>query len=79
VNQPEFILKNGTRVRTNERLDSAAGLIIPSNCHAQRRESAFGTVRGVVPGHGGDVYYVEHELHDLCYAAYCFTEFEVMP
>jgi hypothetical protein len=34
-------------------------------------------IRGVVPGHGGDLYYVQHEAHDLHCAVYCFTEFEV--
>jgi hypothetical protein len=53
------------------------GMIVPAQCVATRRVSAEGIIRGVVPGHGGDLYYVEHEAHDLHYAVYRFTEFEV--
>jgi hypothetical protein len=31
-----------------------------------------------VPGHGGDIYYVEHNRRDAFYAAYSYTEFEVI-
>jgi hypothetical protein len=54
------------------------GMIVPAQCVATRRVSAEGIIRGVVGGHGGDLYYVEHEAHDLNYSVYCFTEFEVV-
>lgn len=42
-----------------------------------RRPSAKGTIRGWVPGHGGDVWWVEHE--DGTVGAYCFDELEFTP
>jgi hypothetical protein len=78
VNQPQCILKNGARVKTRTSLDSSIGMIVPPQCLSMRRVSAEGIIRGVVGGHGGDLYYVEHEAHDLHYVVYCFTEFEVI-
>jgi copper homeostasis protein CutC len=50
------------------------GMIVPAQCVAMRRVSAEGVIRG----HGGDLYYVQHETHDLNYAVHCFTEFEAI-
>lgn len=79
MNQPQHILKNGTRIKTRAQLDSMVGMIVPAQYLTTRRVSAEGIIRGVVGGHGGDLYYVEHDTHDLHYAVYCFTEFEVIP
>ena len=78
MKEPEYVLKNGTRVKTHAELDSSIGMIVPSQCVQMRRGSTEGIVRGVAGGHGGDLYYVEHEADDLHYAVYCFTEFEVV-
>jgi hypothetical protein len=79
VKSPEFILSNGTPIRTHDVLDSEYGLLLSANCRAQRRPSANGVIRGVVPGHGGEVYCVEHNHRDEFYASYSYTEFEVIP
>lgn len=44
---------------------------------SRRRANAPGVIKGVVGGHGGDVYWVEHETGAEYPAAYCFTEFEL--
>ena len=76
MQQPERVLPTGTKVRTHETLEGTKGMIIgPGNLSA-RRADAKGTIRGTVPGHGGDVYWVEHEGSALL-APYCFTEFDL--
>lgn len=70
---PAFILPTGTRVRTHATLGSAAGMLA-SGIEA-RQPNVAGTIAGVVPGHGGDVYWIEYR-HGGC-APYCFDEFEL--
>jgi hypothetical protein len=53
-------------------------LINPKNL-ALRREGAVGVVRGYVPGHGGDVWWVEHRDNagsEVEVSAYVFHEIE---
>jgi hypothetical protein len=80
MKQPEYILKDGTKVVTHEKLDTEQGMMISPKHLRARRESMPGIIAGVVPGHGGDVYWVQHELkaEGEKTAAYCFTEFELV-
>lgn len=74
MNQPEYILKNDTKIVTHRTLDSTQGLCVSSQYIAARKSGAKATIFGVVGGHGGDVYWARHE--DGSEAVYCFTEFE---
>jgi len=76
MRQPETILPNGTRVRTHAELESTRGMMVHPAHLSARRPGAEGAIAGVVGGHGGDVYYVEHAPGEP-WAAYCFTEFEL--
>jgi hypothetical protein len=76
MKQPEFILKNGTRICTNRELGQTRGLLVSESHLAARKANTVGTIHGVVGGHGGDVYFVAH-LDGLCAAVYCFDEFEL--
>src|SRR5262249_12077501 len=78
MKEPEVVLRNGTRVVTNATLDSTRGLMVVPRALEARRPSTPGLVVGIVPGHGGDVYWVRHHA-DGVVAAYCFTEFELAP
>lgn len=65
----------GLRIRTNRkgRLRTTQGFLIGPQYLAARRADAPGKVRAMVPGHGGDVWYIEHD--DGTVAAYCYDEF----
>ena len=76
VQQPEYILKNGTKVVTHSRLDDTGGLLIKPKHLEVRKPNQKGTIAGVVGGHGGDVYWVQHDGNEEV-GAYCFTEFEL--
>lgn len=77
MEQPKYILSKGTRVKTHPKFgeDATRGMLISAKNLDVRRCNATGMVRGPVPGHGGDVYWVEH--YDGIVAVYCFTEFEL--
>lgn len=77
MDQPAYVLENGTKIRTNMVLDSTSGMLIDPRNLGQRRANAPGVIKGIVGGHGGDVYWVEHEKGAEHPAAYCFTEFEL--
>lgn len=62
------------RVRVTE-LDSTNGMQIHERHLACRKAGVTGLVRGCVPGHGGDVWFVQHEGSDDI-GAYCYNEFE---
>jgi hypothetical protein len=67
-------LRPGLRVRTATTLGDTTGMIIAPKILANRRPGASGTLRSYVPGHGGDVWFVEHAGGDI--AAYAYDEFE---
>lgn len=75
MEEPQYILNKGTRVVTHAELESTEGMMISAKYLDARRCNATGMVRGPVPGHGGDVYWVVH--YDGFVSAYCFTEFEL--
>jgi hypothetical protein len=72
---PTYILENGTKIRTHATLEPTTGMMIGPGNLSMRKPSADGVIRGVVGGHGGDVYWVHHEGSVLL-APYCYTEFE---
>lgn len=78
MKEPEYILKNGTRIRTSDPLDSTAGFMITEKHLEARKPGAVGVITGVVGGHGGDVYWVAH-VGDNVTAAYGWMEFELEP
>ena len=75
VRQPAKILADGTVVRTSQ-LDGTAGFLVKPKHLAARQPDTLGVIVGIVGGHGGDVYWVQHEGADLP-GAYLFTEFEL--
>ena len=60
----KIVRDNGTR-----------GMLIKSEILSRRGVSKQGIVRGYVPGHGGDVWFVEHSEG---IAAYCYDEIEIV-
>lgn len=68
MNLPKF----GAKVRTKPQLGNTLGMMINPRHLQARRPNAEGTYIGFVPGHGGDVWWVEHGPEDV--AAYCFNE-----
>lgn len=76
MKQPEYILEIGTKIRTHAKLGDTAGMNVGSRNMAQRKADTTGLILDVVPGHGGDVYWVLHDGEPTP-AAYCFDEFEL--
>ena len=66
-------VKEGLRVQTNNELGKSGGMSVAQKHLEARAPSTEGTVRGCVPGHGGDVWWVEHSNGAV--GAYCFDEF----
>lgn len=78
--EPAQVLGAGTKVITHETLGSITGMLVKPQHLDARRPSTVGTIGGWVPGHGGDVYWVEHDtVAGKPIAVYCFTEFELVP
>lgn len=75
MRDPICVLSGGLRVRTNATLEPTTGMMVGLENLRQRRPDAEGEIRGPVPGHGGDVYWVQHGIEPML-APYCFTEFE---
>lgn len=75
MDQPEYILKNGTKIVTTTVDDSTSGMMISPKFLQNRRTDMIGTIWGIVPGHGGDVYWVKHDNGEEC--AYGWWEFEL--
>lgn len=63
----------GQRVLTKLNERGAVGMLIKPEYLANRENDIQGTVRGYVPGHGGDVWWVEHDGTKKV-AAYCTDE-----
>lgn len=72
---PAKVLNSGTKVRTHEKLDPVVGMMVADKHIMARRTGADGEIIGYVPGHGGDVYWVQHDGGEA--AVYCFSEFEL--
>jgi len=68
-------IKPDLRVKTTK-LNDTEGMLINQKHLAVRRESVTGTVKSYVPGHGGDVWFVQHDNSEEI-GAYCYTELEL--
>ena len=77
MNQPKYILDQGTRIRTHAKLGTTQGMNVAAIHIDQREADAEGTIAGVVGGCGGDVYWVTHEGSGPS-AVYCYDEFELV-
>lgn len=67
-------VREGMRVRTTK-LGDTLGMMINAKHILVRRAGVIGVVRSYVPGHGGDVWFVQHENSDEV-GAYVFDEIE---
>ncbi len=76
MEQPEKMLEFGVKVVTASELDDTMGMTVARKHTVCRRPDGYGRITGVVPGHGGDVYWVQHK-DDETIGAYCFTEFDL--
>lgn len=76
MDSPRYVLDNGTKIVTHDHLDSTGGMMINPLHLGARKPGAKGVIRGIVGGHGGDVYWVGHEEGQPL-AAYGYTEFEL--
>lgn len=79
MKEPDFILEAGTKIRTSSPLGSSAGMLIKQMYLDARKPGVEGTIRNWVAGHGGDVYWVEHDAKPGEIAAYCWSEFDLIP
>tara|TARA_Y100000310_G_scaffold308926_1_gene352520 strand:- start:118 stop:390 length:273 start_codon:yes stop_codon:yes gene_type:complete len=77
MEEPEFILKNGTKVKVIEELGAPTGILIKEETLARRTAGVSGQICGWVPGHGGDVYWVRHNGEENTGSAYGWWEFEL--
>ncbi len=66
-------VKVGLRVKTNKKLGNTKGFLISRKNLDVRKPNKNGIVVGWVPGHGGDVWWVQH--NDGTVGAYDFDEF----
>ncbi len=64
----------GLLVRTKGVDKSTGGMLVPLKHLEARAEGVVGTVMNYVPGHGGDVWFVQHDTGEI--AVYTFNEFE---
>lgn len=67
-------VKPGLEILTNGTLGTTAGMTIAYHHLSARRPNAKGRVLCQSLGHGGDVWFVRHDLGAA--AAYTFTEFQ---
>ena len=67
-------VKPDLRVKTTKLGDTKGMTISPKHLNV-RREGVVGTVKSYVPGHGGDVWFVQHDSGDEV-GAYVFNEME---
>ena len=68
-------IEEGMSIRTHERLGSTAGMMVHRSYLDARRAGEKGKLLTWVPGHGGDLWLIEHE--DGRRAVYCYMEFFV--
>lgn len=90
MQEPKYILGNGTPVCTCSRIDaSSGGLFVATKYLEARCSNMKGTIKGWVGGHGGGAYWVQHDVNNkpnteieskFCtIAAYGWWEFDVEP
>lgn len=69
-------VKPGLKVRITEDRGTVGMFIHQRHISARRGPGAEGVVLSAAAGHGGDVWFVAHDLDSV--GAYCFTEFELI-
>ena len=69
-------MKAGDMVKTVVMLETADGILVVKKHLDARRANCKGRLLNWVPGHGGDVWFVQHESDDI--AAYSITEFAIL-
>jgi hypothetical protein len=70
-------IKPGLRVKTGI-LGDTKGMLIHEKHLAVRKPDQAGTISRWVPGHGGDVWFVQHDDSEEI-GAYSYDEFEAIP
>jgi hypothetical protein len=78
MDQPEYILTNGTCIKVDDPLGAPNGLLIKQEILDRRTPGVTGQVCGIVGGHGGDVYWVRHDGVEDTGSAYGWWEFELV-
>ena len=68
-------ITRGTRVRV-ERLENTLGMLVPPKYLDNRRLGSEGVVHSWVPGHGGDVWFVDQD--DGSVAVYSTDELQLV-
>lgn len=76
MDEPQVALAPGTAIITHKTLDSIAGLLVAHSYLSARKGSTRGVIKGFVPGHGGDIYFVSHD-DDATMAVYGWHEMEL--
>jgi hypothetical protein len=67
-------MKIGMKVKVTH-LETTDGMLISEKHLLPRKADSVGEVLGWVPGHGGDIWWVKHDVTgEIC--AYSFTELE---
>jgi hypothetical protein len=66
--------EKGDKFRTKATLDTTTGMLVSEKHLECRRPDAEVTYLQYVPGHGGDVWAMEHE--DGTIGVYCYTELQ---
>lgn len=71
-------VKQGLRVKTSSELGSTMGMFVMPKHLETRRPNALGIVLSHIPGHGGDVWWVQHgnAPDGSERGAYYYAEFE---
>lgn len=76
MTEPKYVLAEGIKICTHKTLYPITGMLIKQEYLDRRRPSTSGTIKGFVAGHGGDIYWVEHE-NDKSISVYGWMEFEL--
>lgn len=69
-------LLQNTPVVTSYKLGNTEGMLINPKHLNNRKPNTKGIIHAYVPGHGGDVWFIEHSDNDI--AAYSITEFAIL-
>ncbi len=70
-------VESGLKIRTAAVLGGTDGMLVKPRYLTARKPGAEGEVHSFVPGHGGDVWFVDHGQGSVA-AYYCFDEFEAV-
>lgn len=72
----------GTLVKVHEALGAPTGILVKKETLDNRTPGVIGQICGIVPGHGGDVYWVKHggivNVEQSTGSAYGWWEFELV-